>query len=108
MKLPEFNMALRGGGFEPTKYHKLVYTRMHGIFILALHKSKHGKLWIVSDPNSGAKVCTVTAFYKGMPVASGCLTVAQARLAALADIDSLIDRIGFDRFESVLNNPKPF
>ena len=105
-KKPVFMMARRDNLPAPTPYNPLIYTRMHDAWRFALHKS--GRHWIVSHIESGAKILTVTAHYKGMPVASGDLPLKHARVAALADIDALVDRIGFDRFASVLDNPKPF
>lgn len=105
-KKPIFMMARRDNLPAPTPYEPLIYTRMSSAWRFALHKS--GRHWIVSDPNSGAKICMVTATYKGMPVASGDLSLKNARLAALADIDAIVDKIGFDRFSAVLDNPKPF
>jgi hypothetical protein len=104
-KKPVFMMARRDALPASTEYNPIIYTRLSSVWRFALHKS--GRHWIVSDPNSGAKVCTVTASYKGMPVASGDLSLKNARLAALIDIDHLVDRVGFDRFTEVLANPKP-
>lgn len=105
-KKPVFNMLVRDAAPIPTPYNPLIYTRMHEAWRFALHKS--GRMWVVSDPVSGAKICTVNATYKGMPVASGDLSLKNARLAAIIDIDAIVDRIGFDRFAAVLANPKPF
>lgn len=105
-KKPVFMMAVRDAAPIPTPYSALLYTRISTAWRFALHKS--GRSWIVSDPNSGAKICTVSATFKGMPVASGDLPLKHARLAALADLDALVDRVGFERFASVLENPKPY
>ena len=105
-KKPVFQMLRRDAEPLPTPYDPLIYTRQTSAWRLALHKS--ARQWIVSDPASGAKICTVTATYKGVPVASGDLPLKQARLAALADLDALVDRVGFDRFAAVLADPKPF
>lgn len=99
-------MARRDAEPLETPYDPLIYSRISETWRFALHKS--GRSWIVSDPKSGAKICTVSATYKGMPVASGDLSLKNARLAALADIDAIVDRIGFNRFCAVLSNPKPF
>lgn len=103
-----FDMALRDGKKESTKYHSLVYTRMNGVYHLALHKSESKRHWFVSHPSCGALVLTVTATHKGCPVASGFLTVKQAREFAMVDLDRLVDLIGFDRFDKTMTNPKPF
>ena len=105
-KKPVFMMLRRGADPLATPYDPLIFTRLSSAWRLALHKS--ARQWIVSDPASGAKICTVSATYKGLPVASGDLPLKQARLAALADLDALVDRVGFDRFAAVLADPKPF
>lgn len=97
MKKPVFKMALRDGSFIDQPYTPLIYTRMTSAYRFAIYKS--GKEWIVSEPVSGYRVCRVSAYFKGMPVASGHLTLKQARECALADIDAIVDRIGFDAFD---------
>ena len=106
MKSTQLIMKLRDGSEKTVKCHPLIYTRLNGVYKLALHKS--GRHWQVSEYKCGAKVCTVTSSYKGMPVASGDLPLKQARLAALIDLDALVDRVGFDRFDAAIANPKPF
>ena len=101
MKKPIFKMAMRDGSFMDQAYSPLIYTRMHSVYRFALYKS--GRDWIVSEPVSGYRVCRVTAHFKGMPVASGHLTLKQAREFALVDIDSIVDRIGFDAFDQRIN-----
>jgi hypothetical protein len=107
-KKPVFQMLVRDGAPIPTPYDPLIYTRMHEAWRFALHKTALGRDWIISDPVSGAKICTVSATYKGMPVASGDLPLKHARAMALIDLDLLVDRIGIERFSVVLANPKPF
>tara|TARA_R110000868_G_scaffold314281_1_gene575237 strand:- start:220 stop:582 length:363 start_codon:yes stop_codon:yes gene_type:complete len=102
---PVFN--LRAGDKRiPTKYDRLLYTRGTRAHIFALHR-EHSKTtrkeWIVSDPVSGYRLLRVNAHYKGMPVSSADLTLAQARQCALADIDALVDRVGLDQFEAVID-----
>ena len=91
MKKPTFKIALRDGSFIDQAYTPLIYTRMTSVFRFALYKS--GRDWIVSEPVSGYRVCRVSAQFKGMPVASGHLTLRQARECALVDIDAIVDRI---------------
>lgn len=90
----------------PTKYDRLLYTRGHRAHIFALHR-EHSKTtrkaWIVSDPVSGYRLLRVGAHYKGLPISSADLTLAQARMLALADIDRLVDRVGLDQFEAVID-----
>jgi len=52
---------------------------------------------------SGYRLLRVSAHYKGMPVSSADLTIAQARQCALADIDALVDRVGLEKFETVID-----
>lgn len=99
-------MKLRDGTEKTIKVSTLIYTRMSSVYKLALHKS--GRNWIVSEFKFGAKVCTVTAHYKGMPVASGSMPLSQARACALVELNCLVDRIGFDMFDAAITNPKPF
>ena len=54
--------------------------------------------WQVSDPVSGAKVCTLYGFYRGIQTGSGSLTVAQAKREARRQVEELIQRVGIDKF----------
>ena len=87
MKKPTFKIALRDGSFIDQSYTPLIYTRMTSVFRFALHKS--GRDWVISEPVSGYKVCRVSAQFKGMPVASGHLTLKQARECALIETDAI-------------------
>lgn len=106
MAKPKFTMRLRDGTEKSVAYTPLIYSRMTGVYKFALHKV--AELWIVSHIESGAKVCNVNALYKGMPVSSIGLSLREARMFALHTLDSLVDRIGFEKFDSVISNPKPF
>ena len=104
---PSFDMRIKGSDKTvPIKYTRLLYTRGHRAHIFALHR-EHSKTtrkeWIVSDPVSGYRLLRVNAHYKGMPISSADLTLAQARMCALADIDALVDRVGLDQFEAVID-----
>ena len=107
---PSFDMRIKGSDKTvPIKYDRLLYTRGHRAHIFALHREHHAaiarkdKEWIVSDPVSGYRLLRVNAHYKGMPISSADLTLAQARECALADIDRLVDRVGLDKFEAVID-----
>ena len=114
--MPSFHYRLRDGSrsSDPIKYHALIYTRGSAMHSLALHRvllATTGKPdrtgpWVVSDPVSGCLIVRVTASYKGMPVSSESLTIAQARSFALIDLDSLVDRIGLAEFERVMADPE--
>lgn len=102
-KMKEFRIATKHGPGQAVKYHPIVYTRMTGIYSLALHRvSGPRSAWKVSDPVSGYGMRTLTATWKGIPVSSDSLTVKQAREVALAELDALVDRLGFDRFDATI------
>ena len=105
-KKPVFLLALRNSDPVPTPYTPLMYSRGTQTHRLALVK-RHGT-WQVCDIGSGALVLRITASFKGMPVSSAGLTLAQARSSALDNLDTLVDRVGLPKFESVMSNPKPF
>lgn len=103
-----FQMPIKGSEKTVTiKYDRLLYTRGHRAHIFALHREHHAgikrKEWIVSDPVSGCRLLRVNANYKGLPISSADLTLAQARMHALADIDALVDRVGLEKFEAVID-----
>jgi hypothetical protein len=104
-KKQTFPMARAGGQFEDVPYYPIIFVRGSDAWRLALHREPvlAGKGdWIVSDPVSGYRVCRVSATYKGLPVASRDLTVPQARAAALVDLDTVVNRVGLERFARVL------
>ena len=105
-KKPVFLLALRNSDPVSTPYTPLRFTR--GTLTHHLALVKRAGTWQVCHPGSGALVLRITASYKGMPVSSAGLTLAQARACALVDLDSLVDRVGLEHFERVLSNPKPF
>ena len=101
---PTFILRQRDGETRIVPYTPIVYTRGHEAWRLALHREGDKRSsWIVSDPVSGYRVCRVIATYKGMPVASGTLTLRQAQACALVDLDALVDRVGLERFSTVLH-----
>ena len=105
-KKPTFMLALRNLPSVETPYTPLLYTRGTQTHRLALVK-RYGS-WQVCDIGSGALVLRVKSDWKGIPVDSLGLTIAQARVCALVGLDSLVDRVGLPKFEAVLSNPKPF
>ena len=107
---PTFRMPLRKSDKKiDVKYDRLLYTRGHRAHIFALHREPTPGVpatrrdWIVSDPVSGYRLLRVNAHYKGMPISSAGLTLAEARQCALADIDALVDRVGLEKFETVID-----
>ncbi len=105
-KKPTFLLALRNSDPVPTPYTPLMFTRGALTHKLALVK-RFGQ-WQVCHPGSGALVLRVKSDWKGIPVDSIGLTIAQARVCALVGLDTLVDRVGLPKFESVMSNPKPF
>ena len=106
-KKPTFKMAFKDGTFEEIKYDPLIFIAGTETYKLALCKNRDGA-WVVSDPRTGAKIVTVQGNYKGMPCTSRGFTLNRARQLAIADLEELISRIGSDRFNAVMANPKPF
>jgi hypothetical protein len=105
-KKPVFMLALRNLPSVETPYTPIMFTRGTQTHRLAL--VKRAGTWQVCDIGSGALVLRVKSDWKGIPVESLGLTLAQARACALDNLDTLVDRVGLPKFESVMSNPKPF
>jgi hypothetical protein len=90
-----------GSEINTVKSHLLVCHAGTTTHTLHLHKDSVGE-WAVSDPRSGGKVLRVQGFYKGCPVSTKGFTIAEARGLAQAQIDALIERVGSDRFNTIL------
>ena len=105
-KKPVLMLALRNSDPVPTPYTPIMYTR--GTLTHKLALLKRAGTWQVCDIGSGALVLRVKSDWKGIPVESLGLTIAQARACALVGLDTLVDRVGLEKFERVLSNPKPF
>ena len=103
-----FQLAVRGGRQIETAYTKLVVIAGSVARTLALHKTPSGA-WAVSDPVSGAAVVSkLIGTHKGVPCSTRGATIREARAAALAAVDRLIERVGSEHFNKTLDNPKPF
>ncbi len=108
MAKPTFTLRRRDGVAEQVAYTPLMVIAGSEAHKLALHKDSLGH-WVVSDPKSGAAVIRhVRGQYKGATVSSKGFTLKDIRQLALADVENLIQRVGADRFNQVLSNPKPF
>ena len=88
----------------PTPYRPVIYQVDTTKLRLALHFEiglaslpDSMREWVVSDPVSGRCVCRVQATYKGCPVSSRGLGPRDARVAAVATLDALVQRVGADR-----------
>jgi len=86
---------------DPVPYTPIVVISLNAAYTLALHKTSSG--WAVSDPVSGGKILNVSATYKGCPVSSEGLTKSQARANARDDLDLLIERVGSEKFNRILD-----
>lgn len=97
---------------QGVEYTALLYTAGTVTHRLALHRSSIGVhpsfprsslSWQVSDPISGGLILRdVGAWVKGCPVSSAGLTLAGARMNAMASLDALLERIGSDAFNARL------
>jgi hypothetical protein len=105
MTKPVFKMALRGGQFKEVAYSPLMFTAGSVTYKLALAKNEAGD-WVVSDPKSGGKVVTVDGVYKGVPCSSRGFPITLARQFAMASLEVLLNRIGSEKFNAVLAEPK--
>jgi hypothetical protein len=107
-KKPTFTLRTRTGDAIETPYTPLLVIAGSTAHKLALHRDSLGD-WVVSDPRSGAAVIRrMTGWYKGCPVSLKAYTLKQAQAIALHEVEALIEKIGSDKFNRVLANPKPF
>ncbi len=100
-----FNMSFKDGG-EPVA---VTYTPIQVqvgdvVHHLALHRIHAG--WQVSDPKSGARVCSLNGLYKGIRVSSKGYTQREAKALAGDQVLACAERIGLDRFNQVLKTGK--
>lgn len=105
--MPKFTMLLRGTEPVEVSYTPIIVIAGSVAHKLALHKNPND-VWVVSDPKSGAKVCVVHGQYKGIRTSSSGLTKRELRMFAVHSVEMIINRIGSDKFNEVLANPKPF
>ena len=87
---------------QPVPYTPIIFTAGTVTHMLALHRVPGMREWVVSHPVVGAKVCRITGSHKGMPCSSKDMTTAQARAAAMAQLDALCERFGSERFNSTI------
>lgn len=71
--------------------------------MLHLHKDNLWH-WCVSDPVSGGRVLAVVGQYKGIRTSSKGYSLREIKNLALAQVQALIERIGSDKFNSVVGN----
>jgi hypothetical protein len=105
---PTFILRRKDGTETQTDYTPLMVIVGDTAHKLALHKDRLGH-WVVSDPSFGAAVVRhVCGQYRGIRVLSKGFTLREIRQLALADVDLLVQRVGAEKFNAVLANPKPF
>jgi hypothetical protein len=95
----------------PVPYTPIIFIAGAVVHRLALHREPGAspakyREWVVAHPVIGAKVCRLTATYKGMPCSSKGLTSAQARAAAMDQLTALCERIGSAKFNATIQ-PAP-
>jgi hypothetical protein len=90
-----------GSEIETVKSHLLVCHAGSVTHTLHLHRDSLG-FWAVSDPRSGGKVLHVQGQYKGVPCSSNGMLLRDIRGLAQQQIDALIERVGSDRFNTIL------
>lgn len=108
---PAFQPLIRPGRgtCDPVAYTPIIFICGDTAHRLALHKDLQISLqWQVSDPKSGAKILDVSGALQGIRVSSRNFTLNDARQAAKARLHELVERIGSDKFNAVMANPKPF
>ena len=106
--MPTFTMRHKDGTTEETKYTELMVIAGAQVHKLALHKTALGN-WVVSDPKSGAAIVrNLSGWFKGCPISTRGFTLREVRALAQGEVDNLIARIGSDRFNAALADPKPF
>ena len=90
-----------GSEISTVKSHLLVCHAGPVTHTLHLHRDSLG-FWAVSDPVSGGKVLHVQGQYKGVPCSSNGMLLRDIRGLAHAQIEALIERVGADRFNTIL------
>lgn len=100
---PQFHMLMRNGkradaatSYTPIKIDMGAANQE----TFALHRA-NGE-WVVSDPITGGRVARVHGAYKGVPVAGGSMTLAEARREAVIQVQRLVSSIGIVVFNARL------
>lgn len=100
----------KGADLPEIEYSALWFTVGDRNYRLALHLDQHPlrvpdakRSWIVSDPESGYKVCVVKSSLHGVPCSSAGIGKQLARQLAIADLGILVSRIGSARFNEIIN-----
>jgi hypothetical protein len=100
--MPTITMRRKDGSIiGEAKSHIVVVTAGAVTHCLHLHKSPQDH-WVVSDPRTGGIVLTVRGMYKGCPVSTKGFSLKEVRAMAFAQVEGLIESIGSDQFNAVL------
>jgi hypothetical protein len=101
--MPSITMRRKDGSkIGEAKSHPIVVTAGSTTRCLHLHKSPQDH-WVVSDPRTGGIVLTVRGMYKGCPVSTKGFSLKEVRAMAFAQVEGLIESIGSDQFNAVLD-----
>lgn len=101
--MPTISMRRQDGTIiGQVKSHIVVVTAGAVTHCLHLHKSPQDH-WVVSDPRTGGVVLVVQGMYKGCPVNTKGFALKEVRGMAHAQVELLIESIGSDRFNAVIN-----
>ena len=101
----------RASGLATTgvEYTPLIYIAGTETLRLALHKDwsptmpETRKRWYVSDPITGMSVTEVFGDLGGITVSSAGMPPRRARDAAMHTLDTLLERIGSEKFVNTIN-----
>jgi hypothetical protein len=100
--MPSITMRRKDGSIiGEVKSHIVVVTAGSTTHCLHLHKSPQDH-WVVSDPRTGGMVLVVRGMYKGCPVSTKGFSLKEVRGMAHAQVEGLIEAVGSDRFNAVL------
>lgn len=110
--MPKFTARYASGKTEEVSYTPLMVIAGSEVHKLALHKDQFGH-WVVSHPGLGFRVCTVCGPYKGIRVSSKGIRVSRTGITkkeilmqAQSDVDSLIIRVGSEKFNDTIAKGK--
>jgi hypothetical protein len=105
---PTFTLRRRDGITEVVPYTPVMVIVGTTAHKLALHRDNVGQ-WVVSDPHSGACVIRhLSGTWKGCRISANNVTLKDMRHIAHEAVELLVQRIGSDKFNATLANPKPF
>lgn len=72
---------------------------------LALHQTSGG-IWVVSDPESGGRICEVTGLARGVRTSSRGIGPREAARMARTNLAELVERVTADEFNRRLETAR--